>query len=199
MVWFPPGHPGASPRKGRFRYAARKGVTADDFSFFSRSHHLIQQLELLAAAAVYTSFPPNSSRVSRSSTLFIDNVGALSGLIRGVARAVDCLSIVRAFHPTNLSLKADVWFNYVASKANVADLPSRWALSEMQRILRSFSPSFSLTADSVDLTTPECLQSIPEMWEVIQARLQAPDHPQSRAPRPRASHKKRSRPSSSSL
>ena len=116
-----------------------------------------------------------------------------------MARAVDCLSIVRAFHPTNLSLKADVWFNYVASKANVADLPSRWALSEMQRILRSFSPSFSLTADSVDLTTPECLQSIPEMWEVIQARLQAPDHPQSRAPRPRASHKKRSRPSSSSI
>ena len=58
VVWFPPGHPGASPRKGRFRYAAHKGVRADDFPFFSRSHHLIQQLELLAAAAVYTSFSP---------------------------------------------------------------------------------------------------------------------------------------------
>ena len=198
VVWFPPGHPGASPRKGRFRYAARKGVTADDFPFFSRSHHLIQQLELLAAAAVYTSFP-SEFFAGQQVLHFIDNVGALSGLIRGVARAVDCLSIVRAFHLTNLGLKADVWFNYVASKANVADLPSRWALSEMQRILRSFSPSFSLTADSVDLATPECLQSIPEMWDVIQARLQAPDHPPSRAPRPRASHKKRSRPSSSSL
>ena len=66
VVWFPPGHPGASPSKGRFRYAARKGVRADDFPFFSRSHHLIQQLELLAAAAVYTSSLPNSLRVSRS-------------------------------------------------------------------------------------------------------------------------------------
>ena len=95
-----------------------------------------------------------------------------------------------------LGVKADVLFNYVASKANVADLPSRWALGEMQDILRSFSPSFSISVDVVDLNTPECLQSIPEMWDVIQARLQAPDRHQSRASRPRASHKKRSRPSS---
>ena len=31
----------------------------------------------------------------------------------------------RAFHAANLAMQANVWFNYVASKANVADLCPR--------------------------------------------------------------------------
>ena len=67
---------------------------------------------------------------------FIDNVGALSGLIKGVSRAVDSLAIIRSFMVANMSVQADVWFSYVASKANIADLPSRGALDEMAAVLR---------------------------------------------------------------
>ena len=32
---------------------------------------------------------------------------------------------MHAFHALNVGLRTDVWFEYVASKANIADLPSR--------------------------------------------------------------------------
>ena len=175
MVWFPAGHPGASKLVGRFAYSARRDVRGPaDFPFFTRDHHLIQQLELLAAAAVYSSFPPDFF-AGREVIHFIDNVGALSGLIRGVANAIDSLAIVRAFHMANMALRADVWFNYVASKANVADLPSRWDLHALAGVLRTFSPPFCLGADRVDLVTPECFSDIPSMWAAVAARLGVPD------------------------
>ena len=37
-----------------------------------------------------------------------------------------------------MMLEVNVWFNYVASKANIADLPSRYAIEEMaEAILRN--------------------------------------------------------------
>ena len=56
---------------------------------------------------------------------FIDNTGALFGLSKGYYGEVDCARLVHAFHATTAAIDAIVWFEYVASEANIADLPSR--------------------------------------------------------------------------
>ena len=68
-------------------------------------------------------------------------------------------------------LCANVWFNYVASKADVADLPSRDALDEMARILRQQVPSFSLDGDRFPLVLPDCPRDIPSLWAAVEAQL----------------------------
>ena len=170
VVWLPPGHPGAEGRAGgRFIYAAARAA-ASQFPFFSRDHHLIQQMELLAAAAVYTSLP--ASYFAEWHVIhFIDNVGALSGLIKGVSRAVDSLAIIRSFMVANMSVQADVWFSYVASKANIADLPSRGALDEMAAVLRGVEPAFCLDRDRVDLVPPVCYPDASAIWAAVVAQL----------------------------
>ena len=186
VVWFPPGHPGAAGRPGgRFIYAASK-ASDSSFDFFTRDHHLIQQMELIAAAAVYTSFP--ASYFSGWGVLhFIDNVGALSGFIKGVSRAIDSLAIIRSFLVANMAIKADVWFSYVASKANVSDLPSRGELDTMAGLLRRISPSFDLKKDGVDLVTPVCYPDAAAVWAAVVAQLGIP------APAPVASARTRGR------
>ena len=56
---------------------------------------------------------------------FIDNQGAMAGLAKGYAREVDSARVVHAFHAWNAGARVSVWFEYVRSKANIADLPSR--------------------------------------------------------------------------
>ena len=49
----------------------------------------------------------------------------------------------------------NVWFAYVASHANIADLPSRGALGEMATALRSVDSSFSLEGSAVRMELPD--------------------------------------------
>ena len=60
--------------------------------------------------------------------LFIDNTSACAGLVKGYASSG---LLVNAFHAFNVSLRADVFFEYVRSKANIGDLPSRLAMDEL--------------------------------------------------------------------
>ena len=46
-------------------------------------------------------------------------------MIKGYARALDGARVVHAFAALALELELDVWFEYVRSAANIADLPSR--------------------------------------------------------------------------
>lgn len=45
--------------------------------------------------------------------------------VKGYSRVPDSAQIVHAFHSLNLGLKCRVWFEYVNTKANIADEPSR--------------------------------------------------------------------------
>ena len=78
---------------------------------------------------------------------------------------------IRAFHAANLAMRANVWFNYVASKANVADLPSRGDLDLMAGVLLQVSPSFSLSDDVVDLVLPACPRDLHGLWAAVMAQL----------------------------
>ena len=103
VVWFPPGHPlgGAG---GRFSYSSRcSWVGVPDLAFLDRGHSLIGQLELLAAAAVYVSYPPGTFD-GWDVLHFVDNSSALYGLVKGYSARPDSLAIIRAFHAANLAI-----------------------------------------------------------------------------------------------
>ena len=166
VVFFPPGHRLGGAR-GRFCYAHLRVSLADLAHLrFSRDHHLIGQLELLACAAVYASFPVGTFD-GLDVIHFVDNTGALFGLVKGYSGAPDMHAIIRAFHVTNLVIRANLWFNYVASKANVADLPSRGALLEMANCLREVDPAFDLAEGLVPLVIPACPRDITSLWETV--------------------------------
>ena len=88
----------------------------------------IGQLELLAALVPYLSAPEvfRGKRVMH----WIDNTSAVAGIAKGYSGVPDSARIVHATHATLAGLGASVWFEYVRSKANVADVPSREDLSD---------------------------------------------------------------------
>eukprot|EP00966_Prymnesium_polylepis_P322396 7378651-Prymnesium_polylepis.1 len=115
VVWVPAGHPHAPCPGGGFLFAWRR-VGLADLPWRSRDHHLIGQLELLAAAAVYTSLP--WLFVDAEALHFVDNTSAVYGLVKGYSAQPDSAGVILAFHLCGLALRCGVWFNYVASKAN---------------------------------------------------------------------------------
>ena len=88
-------------------------------------------------------------------------------------------------------LRVDVWFSYVASKANIADLPSRGELGAMAAVLSAASPGFSLKRDRADLVLPVCFPDPASAWSATLAHLGVP------APRPASAQARGSRGSAS--
>ena len=91
----------------------------------------IAQLEVLAAVAVYYTFPGKVR--GRQVNHFIDNTVALSGLVHGYARKRDLARMVNAFHLQLAGLAADAYLEFVPSLANIADLPSRDEYEVLER------------------------------------------------------------------
>ena len=101
---------------------------------FSRNDKtFIAQGEALAPFAALLSAPEIFR--GRSAIFFQDNAWALSSLIMGYASRPDMGLVVNAFHLAQFALDARVWFEWVPSDANVADLPSREEWEAFFRIL----------------------------------------------------------------
>ena len=59
--------------------------------------------------------------------LWIDNSGAIGGLLKGYSGVPDCARIISFFHFTIAKLGiASLWIDYLPSKSNPADAPSRF-------------------------------------------------------------------------
>jgi len=99
-------------------------LSMDELFMFSHdSITLIMQAEIAAATWVYYS---NVERLrGRRVIHFIDNTGALSAMIFGYARKIDCARMVNSFHLLLAALQMRVYFEWVPSEANTSDLPSR--------------------------------------------------------------------------
>ena len=91
----------------------------------------IAELETLAAISVYSTYPDLIQ--GRRVLHFIDNTVALSALVHGYSGKPDLAKSVNVFYLQMLAFRASVYFDYVPSKANIADLPSR----RMFTLLRS--------------------------------------------------------------
>jgi hypothetical protein len=92
-------------------------------SQFDDREQYVGQLEVLAAVAAYTSRPAQLS--GRDVIHYIDNTGAMNGLTKGYSRDDDSARLIHVCHAMMGAIGANVWFEYVASGANIADLPSR--------------------------------------------------------------------------
>ena len=83
----------------------------------------IGQAEALAPVVALLA-DPEAFR-DREVVSYIDNTGVLFGYAKGCSRDVPTARLVHTFHAVSAALGAQVWFSYVPSKANLADLPSR--------------------------------------------------------------------------
>ena len=64
---------------------------------------------------------------------------AFSALVHGYAKKPELAKSVNVFYLQMIALCARVFFEYVPSKANIADLPSREAFTELRSELRGLS------------------------------------------------------------
>ena len=84
---------------------------------------LIGPLELLAVLCAVLTFPEFLE--DRQCVFFIDNTQALSACIHGYCRNTDMGRLCNLLHLSLAALRCQPFFNWVPSKANPADLPSR--------------------------------------------------------------------------
>ena len=126
-------------------YFGSRVLTPHEVDSFEERGNQILPLELLAAACVYESIPD----VLRDAEVihFIDNSAALSNCIKGSAKRDDCARIVCSLHLAVAKARVVPWFAYVASDANVSDLPSRGYISEMHAIFEAAFPGSSASAE----------------------------------------------------
>ena len=83
----------------------------------------ICQLEILAAIVVHLSCPQILRNVTKLH--FIDNTAAMSALVHGYSSKVDMARLSNIYHLLTFESRSFSWFEWVPSKANLADAPSR--------------------------------------------------------------------------
>jgi hypothetical protein len=94
------------------------------FAFLSTDlETYISQVELVAAIAVYYTLP--ALLADRAVIHFIDNFAALSALVHGYASKPDLARLVNLFHAQVAALHCLFYGDWVPSKANPADVPTR--------------------------------------------------------------------------
>ena len=98
-------------------------VPEDILAAWGEGKTKIGQAEALAPVVALLA-DPEAFR-DREVVSYIDNTGVLFGYAKGCSRDVPTARLVHTFHAMSAALGAQVWFSYVPSKANLADLPSR--------------------------------------------------------------------------
>ena len=90
----------------------------------------IGALEALAGAAFYYSYRQDRLR-GRQVYHWIDNVAAVAGLCKGYSGKADTARIVNSFNVRQAFCRFRVWWEWIPSEQNIADLPSRWTEAGM--------------------------------------------------------------------
>ena len=90
----------------------------------------IGQLEALAATAVLSSVAVDRLQ-GRKALFWIDNLAAKYGLQKAYSKVDDSGRIIHSFKVMQAQLQLRIHFEYVPSRQNLADLPSRAKLDSM--------------------------------------------------------------------
>ena len=99
---------------------------------FVKKKTYIGQLEILAAMAPYFTMP--SLLAGRDVYHWIDNTSAISCLLHGYSGKPDSAMLVNIFHMFNAALRCNIFWDFVKSADNIADLPSRKSFDLMKRM-----------------------------------------------------------------
>ena len=111
------------PASGR-EYTSKLVLPRAYYRFFAPDQRTyIAQAELAIAVAVWYTIP--SVLRGRSVMHFIDNTTALAAIVKGYAARADCAVLVNCFHEAVFELRSHLWAEYVPSKANPGDHPTR--------------------------------------------------------------------------
>ena len=111
------------PRKECYFYS-RLEIADDTLRWlFSIKHQYIAQLEMLAVLSLYQSLPEVLE--GQLVVHWVDNQGVLWNATHGSAREPGCAALTHLTSLQQAALRCRVWYEYVASKANPADAPSR--------------------------------------------------------------------------
>jgi hypothetical protein len=109
-------------------------------SFEPRAQH-IGQLEILAELVPYLTEPATFR--GREVVHFVDNTSAIYATIKGYSPSRDSARLVHLIHSVLAALGTTVWFEYVPSKLNIADAPSRGDFDLLVGLgARFYSPVF---------------------------------------------------------
>ena len=122
------------PADRGFSISQRSLGGAELISAFGIKGQYIGQAETVAAGGAYWTAPKVFG--GRRVIHFVDNQGALSALVRACSRDPDTSAIAHLVAKRHLELNCQVWFEFVNSAANIADLPSRGELARAARMLR---------------------------------------------------------------
>ena len=121
---------------------AEAGLPSDMVAFFealrAKSTYICQAEEVGIAAPYFSELA--QSMEGRDVIHFADNRAANAGAINGASSSPDMARIVSALHLRWAELRVDPWVEFVRSKANIADLPSRVpdvGVAEATRLLRA--------------------------------------------------------------
>ena len=108
---------------GKTLFTARK-VPLWILRGLDRNHKtLISQLELLAVVTANLTFAKHLAK--QRVLYFEDNTCALSAMIHGYSSKEDMARLANMYHIQNFNLEITAWHEWVPSKANIADIPSR--------------------------------------------------------------------------
>jgi len=118
----------------------------------------IGQYELLGAIVPFISLPPvwfSGYQIE----LWIDNSGAIGGLLKGYSGIPDCARIINTFHFAIAKLGlASIWIDYVPSESNPADAPSRFhEMSHKDVMIASSALGVKYTANLPELASRDGL------------------------------------------
>ena len=113
---------------------------------FVHPTHCIGQLEILAALMVYLTLPAVRT-AERRIFHYVDNTSAVMSLFKGYSAKSDSSRLVHIFSILQARLRFDIWWEYVPSKANIGDMPSRLDWSLLRALGARWVPSAILTAD----------------------------------------------------
>ena len=124
---------------------------------------LIMQAEMLAALSALMSDP--SAFAGRKVIIFVDNTGALSSLLHGYSSKPDAARLCNLFHLYAAAIGCSIYFEWVPSKANLADLPSRATIDAWRRYFSYFPKSRHVPLIPPDASTWNAsLASLFDMW-----------------------------------
>lgn len=121
---------------------------------FHKSANYIGELETLGAAVPYYSLAPHINIQDRNILHFVDNQGALWALTRGDCRGRNSARIVHALAEQQLALRVGVWYEYVESAANIADLPGRLDFSFVADLASQFNLSVTYVPSRLSEALP---------------------------------------------
>ena len=115
--------------------------------------------------------PPNtypfrvpSLRAARWCT-YIDDQGSLYSLIKGSSTDIDLNRICLYAHMVSSNLNLDIWYDYVPSASNLADLPTRLDDEATKRLINALGPESRVPL----ILPPECILSC--TWSELSAEF----------------------------